>query len=501
MESWRHALEEKSPFLCDEKVSVGWNMKPSCNFDSMLGSNREAIEGMEFVEMGFPDMMRKLDPINSCLDALNGEIGDYFSRTLHSPAYRNTSNSSFGELDPGLSLSGPVIVSNTQKSSLIDLKLGRLGDWKEAKNSIFSNERSVLSSSGSSLKSKRARLENLSSQNPVCQVHGCNKDLSSSKSYHKRHKVCDIHSKTARVIVNSIEQRFCQQCSSFGFHLLAEFDDGKRSCRKRLAGHNERRRKPQLDFVSGKPHKLLRYYDGARFLRTPLPKRSSFVFPDMLPGGYFSSEGNAQGNQSDHIKVESEPIYSPQLSMLTTNRQSHSKPVFHLHSMGKQNASEKISSQLGYTFLETELSGISNSSIALSLLSAQTKNLSSHLTGIPMLSPLITQGTNAHCGINPNSEDFVVSPNGFHSSGMNSMELDRQGPSVIFDAGIDIDFEVEAGGIFQRSDSVKSKSCLSHEHGHVDLIQLASHFQRVEQQRNSMQVKQENSVFCSFPTM
>ena len=29
------------------------------------------------------------------------------------------------------------------------------------------------------------------------------------------------------------------------FHLLAEFDDGKRSCRKCLAGHNERRRKPQ----------------------------------------------------------------------------------------------------------------------------------------------------------------------------------------------------------------------------------------------------------------
>ncbi|KAI8024540.1 Squamosa promoter-binding-like protein 6 [Camellia lanceoleosa] len=352
MESWRHALEEKSPFLCDEKVSMGWNMKPSCNFDSILGSNRETIEGMEFVEMGFPDMMRKLDPINSCLDALNGEIGDYFGRTLHSPASRNTSNSSFGELDPGLSLSSPVIVSNTQKSSLIDLKLGRLGDWKEAKNSIFSNEISVLSSSGSSLKSKRARLDNLSSQNPVCQVHGCNKDLSSSKSYHKRHKVCDIHSKTARVIVNSIEQRFCQQCSRF--HLLAEFDNGKRSCRKRLAGHNERRRKPQLDFVS-----------GARFLRTPLPKRSSFVFPDMLPGGYFSSEGNAQGNQSNHIKVESEPIYGPQLSMLTANRQSHSKPVFHLHSMGKQNAS--ISSQTGYTFLETELFRISNSSTALSL--------------------------------------------------------------------------------------------------------------------------------------
>ncbi|KAI8011793.1 hypothetical protein LOK49_LG06G02878 [Camellia lanceoleosa] len=107
-----------------------------------------------------------------------------------------------------------------------------------------------------------------------------------------------------------------------------------------------------------------------------------------------------------------------------------------------------------------------------------------------MPSPLITPDTNAHCGINQNSEDFVVSPDGFHSSRKNSMELDRQGPSVIFDAGIDIDFEVEVGGIFQRSDSVKSKSCLSNEHGHTDdLIKLASHFQRVKQQTNSMQLK------------
>lgn len=29
------------------------------------------------------------------------------------------------------------------------------------------------------------------------------------------------------------------------FHHLGEFDEGKRSCRKRLADHNRRRRKPQ----------------------------------------------------------------------------------------------------------------------------------------------------------------------------------------------------------------------------------------------------------------
>ncbi|KAJ4868239.1 Squamosa promoter-binding-like protein 6 [Raphanus sativus] len=97
------------------------------------------------------------------------------------------------------------------------------------------------------------------SSSPLCQVYGCNMDLSSSKDYHKRHRVCETHSKSSMVIVNGIEQRFCQQCSRF--HFLSEFDDGKRSCRRRLAGHNERRRKPSFYFLPGKQqqnrHKLV----------------------------------------------------------------------------------------------------------------------------------------------------------------------------------------------------------------------------------------------------
>ncbi|KAK4767027.1 hypothetical protein SAY86_014778 [Trapa natans] len=77
---------------------------------------------------------------------------------------------------------------------------------------------------------------------PRCQVEGCKVDLSDAKAYYSRHKVCTMHSKSPRVIVGAIEQRFCQQCSRF--HLLGEFDQIKRSCRRRLAGHNERRRKP-----------------------------------------------------------------------------------------------------------------------------------------------------------------------------------------------------------------------------------------------------------------
>ncbi|KAF8114775.1 hypothetical protein N665_0034s0114 [Sinapis alba] len=76
-----------------------------------------------------------------------------------------------------------------------------------------------------------------------CQVEGCRMDLSSAKTYYSRHKVCCIHSKSSKVIVSGLHQRFCQQCSRF--HQLSEFDLEKRSCRRRLACHNERRRKPQ----------------------------------------------------------------------------------------------------------------------------------------------------------------------------------------------------------------------------------------------------------------
>ncbi|KAL1335909.1 hypothetical protein HN51_030345 [Arachis hypogaea] len=84
-----------------------------------------------------------------------------------------------------------------------------------------------------------------SSSSCTCQVDGCNADLSIAKQYHKRHKVCEYHAKAHSVLISQQHQRFCQQCSRF--HELSEFDDSKRSCRRRLAGHNERRRKNSSD--------------------------------------------------------------------------------------------------------------------------------------------------------------------------------------------------------------------------------------------------------------
>ncbi|KAL3505532.1 hypothetical protein ACH5RR_035373 [Cinchona calisaya] len=83
---------------------------------------------------------------------------------------------------------------------------------------------------------------------PMCQVDDCKENLSRAKDYHRRHKVCEFHSKATKALVAKLMQRFCQQCSRF--HPLSEFDEGKRSCRRRLAGHNRRRRKTQPEDAS-----------------------------------------------------------------------------------------------------------------------------------------------------------------------------------------------------------------------------------------------------------
>ncbi|KAJ0092906.1 hypothetical protein Patl1_24750 [Pistacia atlantica] len=94
---------------------------------------------------------------------------------------------------------------------------------------------------------KKTKIVGTTLNRAVCQVEDCKADLSSAKDYHRRHKVCDVHSKATQALVGNVMQRFCQQCSRF--HALQEFDEGKRSCRRRLAGHNKRRRKTHPDNV------------------------------------------------------------------------------------------------------------------------------------------------------------------------------------------------------------------------------------------------------------
>ncbi|KAJ4710719.1 Squamosa promoter binding-like protein [Melia azedarach] len=351
MESWSYGSEGKGFLFSDEvdlsvdsfsrsrKALMGWESKPSYNFDiNKLISDNDAAENMEFMDPGFTDLTRKPCHSNTTMGTLNGDVGSDSNKRITTPSCLLTSNSFCGEEESRSKISNSCMESISQDSTQIDLNLGRLVDCRNVQSDKFLKERSVASSARPSLAAKKARTTSSCSQTPLCQVYGCNKDLSSSKDYHKRHKVCEVHSKTPKVIVNGNEQRFCQQCSRF--HLLSEFDDSKRSCRRRLAGHNERRRKPQFNILSDKSHKLLQSYQGTEFTWTSLPKGTSFVFPDMIPGGILFSERYEQATLSPTIE---------------------------------------------------ESSGFSHSTCALSLLSDQSQILPSHSTGNLMARPLINQ--------------------------------------------------------------------------------------------------------------
>ncbi|XVF43261.1 hypothetical protein PTKIN_Ptkin02bG0026000 [Pterospermum kingtungense] len=504
MEPWSYSTDEgKGLIFTDEmdlpvdgfsrssrRTLTGWDLKPSSDF--------EAVGSMEFMDFGFADMNKKPFYGNTSMGIFGAEFGNYSAKRVDSSACMITSSSYYGEDKHSSSL----MESNSQESSLIDLKLGRLTEYRDAHDhGKFFKETSVVSSVNPALMAKKARTTSSYAHTPYCQVYGCNKDLSTSKDYHKRHKVCEAHSKTAKVIVNGIEQRFCQQCSRF--HLLAEFDDGKRSCRKRLAGHNERRRKLHFHTVSGKSHKLLQSYQGTKILGTSIQKRTPAVIPTIFQGDFVYPEGYGHANQCQQVKCEEKLIYSSQSAIPITNDQLVPKSFFHRHGTEKQyipgpfsSATEAFNSHDAASTAK-ELSEVSHSDCALSLLSAQSQDLSSHGRGIQMTRPLINQAGHIHHSSGKYAAlCSLEQANGFYSCGMNPMGLGQAGY-----AGQTVNFEAQADGYSQDSGLLSDRYCLSPENGTtVDLLQLSTHLQRVERQRNSVQVKQENEDLCCFLT-
>ncbi|KAJ7972289.1 Squamosa promoter-binding-like protein [Quillaja saponaria] len=143
--------------------------------------------------------------------------------------------------EPGASSSSSS-PPNSSTESLNGLKFGRKIYFEDVGLGASAKSGGGASSSTPPLPKKARGGVIQGARPPRCQVEGCQVDLSDFKAYYSRHKVCGMHSKSPKVIVAGLEKRFCQQCSRF--HQLPEFDQGKRSCRRRLAGHNERRRKP-----------------------------------------------------------------------------------------------------------------------------------------------------------------------------------------------------------------------------------------------------------------
>ncbi|KAG6422417.1 hypothetical protein SASPL_118988 [Salvia splendens] len=173
---------------------------------------------------------------------------------------------------------------------LIGLKLG--------KRTYFENSGAgshAKSASGASLKKPKSVGGNLPT--PRCVVEGCNVDLSTAKDYHRKHRVCSIHSKAPKVVIGGLERRFCQQCSRF--HSPSEFDEKKRSCRRRLSDHNARRRKPQQDVIQYTTRLPSPFYGGRQ--------QMSFVLsncpPVQLTKEYHPSKSSGDGASSEKMHI------------------------------------------------------------------------------------------------------------------------------------------------------------------------------------------------------
>ncbi|XAR48194.1 hypothetical protein NMG60_11030931 [Bertholletia excelsa] len=147
-----------------------------------------------------------------------------------------------------------------------------------------------MDSSSSSVSSKRAKAPSDVTHIVSCLVDGCNSDLSQCREYHRRHKVCELHSKTPKVTIGGREVRFCQQCSRF--HSLAEFDEGKRSCRKRLDCHNRRRRKPQSESISRNVGNFLSDHQGTTLLSFSNPQ----IFPSTMLSSTWTGDVKTEGD-------------------------------------------------------------------------------------------------------------------------------------------------------------------------------------------------------------
>ncbi|XP_057811169.1 squamosa promoter-binding-like protein 12 [Salvia miltiorrhiza] len=146
-----------------------------------------------------------------------------------------------------------------------------------------------------------------------CQVEGCNVDLSLAKEYHRKHRVCDSHSKCPKVVVGGRERRFCQQCSRF--HSLLEFDEKKRSCRRRLSDHNARRRKPQQETIQfNLPRLSTPFYGGTHqmsfMLNNPPPDHSRTTANSIWNNSKFAlAKGCSLKSEGDE-GIE-EPLHIP----------------------------------------------------------------------------------------------------------------------------------------------------------------------------------------------
>lgn len=288
-------------------------------------------------------------------------------------------------------------------------------------------------------------------------------------------------------------------------------------------------------------------FAGCKFQGTTLPM-SSFICPDILPGGIFFPEKCRTNDWCKCVKVEDMNDYNAVSATSISKGNLHPKsffpqydfqkvvPPFHGNEVNAATESifsatsarypqdlggpKSVSSPLfrdislgseEFSIFDTPstiqgLSRISESGYAHPLLSSKSQNSPSPLSGIPVARPLVIGGSGgAHYNISQVSEKLIgvssqastsQASNKFSLSGNNSFEGSNLGSILMSDSSAAANFDV-SNRFYRGSDFMSSKDRLSCEDGAtIDLLQLSSQLQRVEHQNQFMQVKDENDSFC-----
>ncbi|XP_031476252.1 squamosa promoter-binding-like protein 16 isoform X1 [Nymphaea colorata] len=361
------------------------------------------------------------------------------------------------------SMRGQVSVADMKPqikgNCLVDLKLGRFGDG-------FSDLKARTAAASAAVSPGSSRRSRSSSGNQVatCMVDDCSADLSGCKDYHKRHRVCEAHAKAVKVTVEGVEKRFCQQCSKF--HVLSEFDEVKRSCRKRLDGHNKRRRKSQPDTALGNSVSSIK---GTGF--------QSYMNQQGFPNVIHENSWTA-----GFVKSEDENVYNRQSQMLPMGRQQPflgasssyfkgSKQYPFVQSGDLKFGTKPIETSVCQPLVTATTTPGSSSSIfsdslirvidsdcALSLLSSSTQSSALGLNNIdiPMALPLV-QGLQFN-GVDRFPSDKVLavtccSSDGVSSSGFSCTGIgdDHVGPVLVSNVG---HTEFHSQGTLQHANDV-----------------------------------------------
>lgn len=497
MESWCFDSPDKgyiSNETCDsitrtKNALMGWEFKDPISCDSSMLIPSQQTVG--YPEVGFTEMLRTQLPHDSVRNAFNSNVsvGGIISPSVF------TSNAISEDDESSSKPSNSVMNSKIPESSLIDLKLGGFGNKP---NSNSSRAAPVSSSSESPTPAKRVRVTNLSSQPAYCQVYGCNKDLSPLKDYYKRHRVCEAHSKTSKVIVNGIEQRFCQQCSRF--HLVAEFDNGKRSCRKRLAGHNERRRKPQVGSNSSRAGISRDSYAGSEGSWLPgstlSSSSTSFVWQEM--NGFSRIEKHRRNEWGTHAKVEDETNCGRTSKNTCVNGQLDQKSALPSFIPAKGYPSlmnNGNNTRLGNYFskdIDQNPQGIFSNSLFQSN-SLMNEDWTCFYSASTI--PALAEASDSGCALSLLSSQSPLSSSPCYS--MSEISEKASGVENRCSSYGDTVRSAVGSGVLQGCEFMNIKDQLSLEdEGTIDLLQLSSQLHPVRSQSQSRHVRRETKGLC-----